>query len=298
MLDLQFTPRRSSTLWQLMGFLLADIITLSLLLMTRLTEMRRSPAKPLRQRTTEATLKLDEVVTVFGTVLDASADAYGRALATDEFLRLEIAIFLTLFAIFHATEIGFLAFEADVIGELVESVGFEVVVVDVFGILQPRCLVYILVLSSLQGHLYKIIFELLKFINSILKLGTMVALDALLAGGATQESEDYTGARPLLLHLLQDAVQVKEVGARELYYWGFTQASYIANRAVIVDRLAVGRIWVLLNALLVETRQAIALASKAAAVVFTGKDLVAALVHHVHAFVLATDVAESRLSDS
>lgn len=76
------TCPRTRTLGQLLLGVLAHVITITLFLMTRLTEMGVSPAEPLSNTTTKLTLEFDEIFAMLGAILNW----YFAAIRTNEFL--------------------------------------------------------------------------------------------------------------------------------------------------------------------------------------------------------------------
>jgi len=81
MLYFKWTFLRPSALGQVFLGFLADIISLHLLLVTRLTEMSGSPAEPLGNRAAESAFKLNEICAMDVTVLDSCSYTDRRALS-------------------------------------------------------------------------------------------------------------------------------------------------------------------------------------------------------------------------
>lgn len=85
--------------------------------MTRLTKMCRTPAKPLRNTATVATLKVNEFAAMSFAAFLTILDACSRAARTHEVFGLEALLFLlSADAIFFTAEVGVLAFKTLVVG--------------------------------------------------------------------------------------------------------------------------------------------------------------------------------------
>ena len=86
--------------------------------MTRLAEVRIAPAEPLSDIAAELALELDKVGPVDFTVCCAETKLLGGTLGADELLWLELLrCCLGRDTILHATKVGYLAFEALIVGE-------------------------------------------------------------------------------------------------------------------------------------------------------------------------------------
>jgi hypothetical protein len=119
-----------------------------------LTEMSISPAEPLGYIAAELAFKLDEVSSMFRTVLDSATHAHGRAFSANQLLFLKVLIIvLGRFTIFHSSEVWLRAFEAAVVRELVESKSFQIVVKTVAWLFKPLALVEVLELCALHSLL-------------------------------------------------------------------------------------------------------------------------------------------------
>ena len=87
--------------------------------MARLAEVSIAPAEPLRKRAAELALKLDEFSPV--RLAQRVATAYGNCgtISANELFWLILSLFfLCGEAIFHSSEVRFLALEAHVVGQL------------------------------------------------------------------------------------------------------------------------------------------------------------------------------------
>lgn len=70
------TNSNTATFRQLLFCVFADIISVALPLMARLTKMSIAPAKPLSNTATELAFKFNKVFTMFGTVLNRNIAAF------------------------------------------------------------------------------------------------------------------------------------------------------------------------------------------------------------------------------
>lgn len=122
----------------------------------------------------------------------------------------------------------------------------------------------------------------------------MRGLDFLLAARALHEAEGDARFGPLLLHLSVQAVQMKDVLALQLHAWLSSQSFSVADHAVGVSVVAEGERFVLLDAVRVETGEAVLFVLEAAAGVSAGEQLLAGLAHHLDAAGRAADVDEGR----
>ena len=112
------TSTHPRTLRQLVFRVLAHIVSITLLLMTRLAEVSISPTKPLSNTATEFAFELNKVFSVFGTVLDW----YVTATRTDELFSFErtssssILLIHGSDAIFSTSEVWLLTLETHEVG--------------------------------------------------------------------------------------------------------------------------------------------------------------------------------------
>lgn len=135
---------------QLIRRVLRDVVAVALTLVTRLAEVSRAPAEPLRDGATVSALELDEILPMLLAVVDRNVAALGA----DQLFWLEIALVVLQapHAVLQTSEVGRLALEALVVGvdghgvllRLVEEGGLGV---DELRILQP-----LLELQPFHGH--------------------------------------------------------------------------------------------------------------------------------------------------
>jgi hypothetical protein len=249
-LDGERTAGGTLAVRQLLLGLAGHVVARQLLRVARLAEVSVAPAEPLGNRAAELALELNEVGAVLLAVLDAGAHADRRALAAHQLLRLVDALLRAVAAVLHAPEVGRLALEALVVGELVDGVGAQVVVETVIGVLQPLMLIYVLELSSFEGLLEHLVLHLHRRVHLLLQDGAVRRVNPLLARGALQEREHHARPWETLVHLLLDAIQVKEVLAGELDAGHLAQALGVANYAVGVGVVAQGLVLVLFHTVL------------------------------------------------
>ena len=139
MLDLEWAVFRTLTLWKLITRFSRNIVAVALSFVTRLTKMCITPAEPLSNRTAKFAFEFDEVLTVFFAVFDATSYSYCCTFTTDElFLFKTIVVILSRFTIFHASEVGVLAFETHIIRKLVQRKPFKIIVESVALHFQSR----------------------------------------------------------------------------------------------------------------------------------------------------------------
>lgn len=111
------TCPRARTLGQLVLRILAHVIAITLPLMTRLTEMRVSPAEPLCNTTAKLTLEFDEIFAMLGTILYW----YLAAIGANEFLWVKrtpcvLRLVHSSNAVFPATEVWLFTLETHEVG--------------------------------------------------------------------------------------------------------------------------------------------------------------------------------------
>jgi hypothetical protein len=101
--------------------------------MARLTKMSIAPAKPLRDITTELTLKLYVVQPMLFTVFDSSLNTIACAFCTYQLFFLEIffIFFLVHLAIFQPAEVWPLTFEAFIVSKFEKTKVFELIVIGI-----------------------------------------------------------------------------------------------------------------------------------------------------------------------
>jgi len=125
---------------------------------TRLAEVSITPTEPLRDGTAEATLELDKVSPMRLADGITCPDTLRSALTAHRIFRLELLLLLlSIDTIFHATEVGLLALEALVIGQLIHRVLFQVVMVFA-GLFQARIFVDAFFLCSLNSLVFDDVF--------------------------------------------------------------------------------------------------------------------------------------------
>ena len=265
--------------------------------MAGLAEVSVAPAEPLGDGAAELALELDEVLPVLRTCLDASAHCDGGALAADELFFFEVlVVYLCCLAVFHAAEVGIGALEANVVRQFLQRITLQIIVKGVARLFQAGIFVQVFKLGSLHGHLDYTLLECDLLLNYLLQLGTRLAADLLLALWALEVVEHYTRTVPLLGYLLLHAVEVHDVAAVQVHRRGLANACAVADRTVVflvtVEALVVSH---LVDALWLETGQALVLASVAAAMVATRQHLVTARLHRVEALLLSAHVLEGWL---
>jgi hypothetical protein len=116
------TRPRTRTFGKLLLRVLAHVITVALLFMTRLAEMGVAPAEPLSNTTAKLALEFDEIFAMLGTVLNW----YFTAVGANELLCIEGASCVLRFvhggyAVLPATKVRLLALEAHEVG--IDDVG-------------------------------------------------------------------------------------------------------------------------------------------------------------------------------
>lgn len=106
----------SQAFGELVFGILAHVVSVALALVARLAEVGVSPAEPLGDTTAELALEFNEILSVFGAVIDRDFAAVGA----NELLRVERSAPLGLVhrrhAVFSSSEVWILAFEALEIG--------------------------------------------------------------------------------------------------------------------------------------------------------------------------------------
>eukprot|EP00331_Platyophrya_macrostoma_P002318 CAMPEP_0176413796 /NCGR_PEP_ID=MMETSP0127-20121128/4898_1 /TAXON_ID=938130 /ORGANISM="Platyophrya macrostoma, Strain WH" /LENGTH=302 /DNA_ID=CAMNT_0017793617 /DNA_START=115 /DNA_END=1020 /DNA_ORIENTATION=+ len=131
MINFQWTTRLSFALRQLRWFFLREMISSTLLHVTRVTEMRVAPAEPLCDRAAELTLEFNKVFSVLRTVLDSQTNI--STVRADQLLPFKIAllvIFLQqVLATLQSSEIRLLALKALVIRINCIGIIFRLIVV-------------------------------------------------------------------------------------------------------------------------------------------------------------------------
>lgn len=123
--------------------------------------MRITPAEPLGYGATELAFVLYEVHAMSLTVLDAATHTYSCTLAAHELLLLEVLIVvLSSLAVFHTSEIWFIAFVALIIRESLHGISLQIIKECISWFLQAWILVQVLKLGSLHGLLEDYFLEL------------------------------------------------------------------------------------------------------------------------------------------
>lgn len=139
--DTEWAVRPSFALGQLLRFVLADVVSFALALVAALTEVSGAPAEPLRNAAAVAAFEIDEFRSVHLAILFSVLDSDRSARATYELLRLEHLLFLlSANAILLATEVGTLALETLIVGQLEHGPILKVIVKLVIGVRQTRVL--------------------------------------------------------------------------------------------------------------------------------------------------------------
>ena len=104
------------------------------------------------------------------TILDTSPDTHSSTLTTHQLFRLvDLSFLLSSNAIFHATEVRSLTFEALVIRQFVHSPLLHVVVVVIIRIAQSLIFVYPFMLCSFHCSLNDIFLDVLSFLQFFVK---------------------------------------------------------------------------------------------------------------------------------
>jgi hypothetical protein len=106
---------RAFTFRQLVFRFSRDIISCTLSLVARFTEMSVTPAKPLSNLTAELTFKFYEILSMLGTFFNSSSNSYCCTFSAHEFFFFEIFIILTYTAFFFSTKIWIRTFKAHII---------------------------------------------------------------------------------------------------------------------------------------------------------------------------------------
>lgn len=92
---------------------------------------------------------------MFRTIFNATSHAHSGALTTNQFLPFEsIVVILSHFAILFPTKVWLLTLKALVVRELVKSVGFDVLIVNIRRVVKLLILVQIFEFSSIQSLFY------------------------------------------------------------------------------------------------------------------------------------------------
>lgn len=122
------------TFRQLVLRILTHIIPIALTLMTRLTEMSITPAKPLSCRTTKFAFEFNEIFAMLRTILNWDI----TAIWADKFFWLKLALVLWfihgLSAVFTATKIWIFAFKTHKVGINCHSIFIRLLIIRRFGI--------------------------------------------------------------------------------------------------------------------------------------------------------------------
>ena len=150
---------------QLLFRVFTDIVSTTLPLMTWFAEMSVSPAKPLCNTTTKFTFKLNEIFSMFGTILNRNITTSW----TYQFLRFErtsscISLVHSSYTIFSSSKVGFLALEAQKVGVDDHSILLRLSIIRRAFIFQLRItLLQFLELQSIMRHLLNFLIKILIF---------------------------------------------------------------------------------------------------------------------------------------
>lgn len=166
MITANWTAARPCTLRQLILRIFAHVVSVALPFVAGLTEVGIAPAEPLSNAAAELTFELDEVLSVFGTVLDWNIATIGA----DKLLGIEGTACILRFvhrsyAIFSATEVWFLAFEAHKIS--VDDVGILLRFTKVgrsFVFQLFISLFQLFELKTVEGHCLNLIVKCFEFL--------------------------------------------------------------------------------------------------------------------------------------
>jgi hypothetical protein len=90
--------------------------------------MSVAPTEPLGDGAAELALEFNEISSVLWTVFVSSSHCYSCTFSANELLFFEIVVVIDSIALFHATEVRVLAFEALVVRQLLQSKRLEIVV--------------------------------------------------------------------------------------------------------------------------------------------------------------------------
>lgn len=122
--------------------------------MARLAEVRVAPAEPLRDGAAEFAFEIDKVRAVLLAFAITKAEKLRGTFTADKILGLELLRgLLCSDAIFHSAKVSVLALKALIVGEFEQCPRLQIVVVDIFWILEARLFVDTFVLSTLKRHI-------------------------------------------------------------------------------------------------------------------------------------------------
>ena len=158
MLHLQRTIGNTFALRELFLCLLRDVISFHLLLMTRLTKMSCSPAKPLSDWAAELALKFNEIRPMNFTILNTGTHTNSWTFTTNQLLRLELSSLLSCFTIFHTSKVRGFALEALIVRKLVYWEVSEIIIEFIIRVFQPWIFINPFKFSPLHNFLKHIVF--------------------------------------------------------------------------------------------------------------------------------------------
>ena len=120
----------------------------------------------------------------------------------------------------------------------------------------------------------------------------VICLDLRLTTWAGFEQKGDPWASPFLPQLLSDAFHMKNMSSAQLDAWAVAKPRYESYRAEGLIVLVKCQVWVFLNSLRVQSRQAVHLIIKSFAGVSALQDFISAATDHVYAFFFVTNVFE------